>query len=251
MSRQPSRWTGILEGNGLGPVRKVRLSESVVDAIKQMIVDRGFAPGDKFYSENELTAKLEVSRSSVREAVRILEVVGQLRVEHGKGIFIVNTDAHPFDGFVDWLKNNDQSLQEHFEVRLIVEPQAARLAALGAKPEDVALLEKAHAGFVRNARLGLTAETIQCDRDFHKLLARATHNKVLSALIRSMTTSLIDDWISSFHTPGRMEKTVGEHGRVLDAIKAGDAEAAMNAMAAHLSNAIRDIKKSSAADGRR
>lgn len=235
----------------MGPVKKVRLSESMVDAIKQMVVDDGFQPGDKFYSENELTAKLGVSRSSVREAVRILEVVGQLSVKHGKGIFIVNTDAHPFDAFVDWLRNNDQSLQEHFEVRLIVEPQAARLAALAATPEDIAQLEKVHASFVRNARLGLTAETIQCDRDFHKLLARATHNKVLSALIRSMTTSLIDDWISSFHTPGRMEKTVGEHGLVLEAVRTGDAEAAMEHMAAHLRNAIRDIKKSSATDGRR
>lgn len=235
----------------MGPIKKVRLSESAVDAIKQMIVDDGFQPGAKFYSENELTAKLGVSRSSVREAVRILEVIGQLSVAHGKGIFIVKTDAHPFEGFVDWLKNNDQSLQEHFEVRLIIEPQAARLAALAATPEDVAQLEKAHTGFVKNARLGLTAETIRFDRDFHKLLAKATHNKVLAALIRSMTTSLLDDWISSFHTPGRMEKTVGEHGLVLEAVKVGDAVAAMDAMAAHLRNAIGDIKKSSATDGRR
>lgn len=246
-----AREAGKPGGDGVGPVKKVKLSESLVDAIKRMIVDDGFAPGAKFYSENELTTKLGVSRSSVREAVRILEVIGQLSVAHGKGIFIVRTDTHPFEGFVDWLKNNDQSLQEHFEVRLIVEPQAARLAALAAMPEDVAQLEKAHAGFVENARLGLTAETIQCDRDFHKLLAKATHNKVLSALIRSMTTSLIDDWISSFHTPGRMEKTVGEHGLVLEAVRTGDAEAAMEHMAAHLRNAIRDIKKSSATGGRR
>lgn len=238
------RWE-IQRAGDVGPIRKVRLSESLVDAIKQMIADDGFAPGDKFYSENELTAKLQVSRSSVREAVRILEVTGRLSVAHGKGIFIVDADAHPFDAFVDWLKSNDQSLREHFEVRLIIEPQTARLAALGAKPEDVALLEEAHAGFVRNAKLGLTAETIECDREFHKLLAKATHNKILFALAKSMTISLLDDWISSFHTPGRMEKTVDEHGLVLEAVKAGDADAAMQHMAAHLRNAIQDIKGSS------
>ena len=232
-------------GIGVGPVKKVRLSESLVDAIKKMIVDDGFTPGDKFYSENELTAKLEVSRASVREAVRILEVIGQLSVKHGKGIYIVDTAAHPFDAFVDWLKSNDQSLREHFEVRLIIEPETARLAALGAKPEDVAELEATHVEFVHKAGLGQTAETIRCDRDFHKLLAKATNNKVLYALTKSMTTSMIDDWISSFHTPGRMEKTVGEHGAVLEAIKVGDAEAAKAHMAAHLRNALRDIKKSS------
>jgi len=229
----------------VGPIKKVRLSESVVDAIKQMIVDDGFAPGSKFYSENELTARLQVSRSSVREAVRILEVVGQLSVKHGKGIFIADPDGQPFEAFVDWLKDNDQSLQEHFEVRQIIEPQTARLAAVSATPEEIALLDAVHAEFARNAQLGLSAETIRCDRKFHKLLAKSTHNKILYALTKSMTTALLDGWISSFHTPGRMEKTEREHGLVLAAVKAGDADAAAEAMAAHLSNAIRDIKRSS------
>jgi len=229
----------------VGPIKKVRLSESVVDAIKQMIVDGGFAPGDKFHSENELTTRLKVSRSSVREAVRILEVVGRLSVKHGKGIFIAGADSHPFEAFVDWLKNNDQSLQEHFEVRLIIEPQTARLAALNATPEEISLLDAVHAGFVHNAGLGLSAETIRCDREFHKLLAKATHNKILYALTKSMTTALLDGWISSFHTPGRMGKTVYEHGLVLAAVKAGDADAAMERMATHLRNALHDIKQSS------
>lgn len=229
----------------MGPIRKARLSEGVVNAIKQMIADDGFAPGDKFYSEHELTSKLEVSRSSVREAVRILEVTGQFSVQHGKGIFIVDTDAHPYEAFVDWLKTNDQFLQEHFEVRLIIEPQTARLAALGATPEDLDALTEIHARFVRNARLGLTAETIQCDREFHKLLGKATSNSVLFALTKSLTASMSDDWISSLHIPGRVEKTMVEHGLVLGAVKARNAEAAKEHMAVHLRNAIRDIRESS------
>ena len=224
------------------PIRKVRLSEGIVDAIKEMVATDGFVSGDKFYSENELTAKLRVGRSTVREAVRILEANGHLSVRHGKGIFILDTDYHSFDAFVDWLKNNDQSLREHFEVRLIIEPQTARLAALGATPKEISALEDVHAQFVANARLELTAEAIQCDREFHKLLGKATQNKILTALTRSMTTSMLDDWISSLHTPGRIEKTVGEHGLILEAIKQGDAEAAMEHMANHLRNAVRDIK---------
>lgn len=229
----------------LRPVRKARLSEGVVDAIRRMIVADGFAPGDKFHSENDLTAKLGVGRSSIREAVRILEVTGQLTVSHGKGIFIGNADTHPFEGFVDWLKNNDRSLMEHFEVRLIIEPETARLAALAAASADIARLAEVHAEFLHNARLGLTAETIECDCEFHRLLGKASGNTVLAALTESMITSMFDDWISSFHTPGRMEKTVGEHGRILDAIRARDAAAAHAGMADHLHNAIRDIKASS------
>ena len=227
------------------PVRKARLSEGVVDAIRRMIVADGFAPGDKFLSENELTAKLGVGRSSVREAIRILEVTGQLTVSHGKGVFIGDADTHPFAGFVDWLKNNDRSVMEHFEVRLIIEPETTRLAALAATSADVARLADVHADFLENARLGLTAETIECDCAFHRLLGEASGNTVLAALTKSMITSMFDDWISSFHTPGRMEKTVSEHGRILAAIKARDAEAARTGMADHLHNAIRDIKASS------
>ncbi len=225
------------------PIRKTRLSEGVVDAIKQMIADEDFAHGDKFYSENELTSKLEVSRSSIREAVRILEATGHLSVKHGKGIYILDTDSHSYDAFVHWLKTNDQSLREHFEVRLIIEPQTARLAALSATPAEIDALEEVHAQFVANARLELTAEAIQCDREFHKRLGKLTHNRILFALTRSMTTSMLDDWISSLHTPGRVQKTVGEHGLVLEAIKTGDALGAQEHMAAHLRNALRDIKE--------
>lgn len=227
------------------PIKRVRLSESLVEVLKRIIADEGLAPGDKFHSENELASRLGVSRSSIREAVRILEVLGRLSVRQGKGIFIAGTEDQSFAAFADWVRDNDQSLQEHFEVRLIVEPQTARLAALNATPEEVAALAAVHADFVRNAGLGLTAETILCDRAFHKLLGRTTHNKFLAALIRSITTSLLDDWISSFHTPGRMEKTVGEHGRILAAVEAGNPEAAMESMAAHLRNAIRDITTNS------
>ena len=226
------------------PIRKVRLSENVVDAIKQMIADEGFAAGDKFYSENELTAKLGVSRSSIREAVRILEATGHLSVKHGKGIFILDTEAQSYDAFVSWLKSNDRSLREHFEVRLIIEPQTARLAALSSTPAEVAELEEVHDQFVNSAKLGLTAEAIQSDREFHKLLGKATHNKMLFALTRSMTTSMFDDWVSSLHTPGRVQKTVGEHGLILEAIKTRNADAARDHMDAHLRNAISDIKES-------
>ncbi len=226
------------------PIRKVRLSEGVVDAIKEMIADEDFAPGDKFYSENELTAKLEVSRSSIREAVRILEATGHLSVKHGKGIFILDAEAQPYDAFVNWLKSNDRSLREHFEIRLIIEPQTARLAALNSTQEEAAVLAEVHVQFVENARLGLTAEAIHCDREFHKLLGKATHNKMLFALTRSMTTSMFDDWVSSLHTPGRIQKTVGEHGSILEAVKSRNGDAARDHMDAHLRNAIRDIKES-------
>lgn len=206
-----------------------------------MIADGGFVAGDKFYSENELAGRLEVSRSSVREAVRILEARGQISVKHGKGIFITDTGSQSFEAFSNWLKTNEVSLRENFEVRLIIEPQVARLAALNATAEDIAKLAAVHDELLRTAAAGNTVETIDHDREFHCLLSQASQNKVLVALVRSLARSQLDDWISSLHIPGRLEKTMVEHSRILEAVSAADAEAALAHMTAHLSNALADV----------
>lgn len=224
-------------------IKNVRLSESVISAIKQMIADDGFQPGDKFYSENELTRKLGVSRSSIREAMRMLEVAGQVSVKQGKGIFVSDVHGERLKAFTVWLKNNEQSIKDNFEVRMIIEPKAAGRAAQNADEEDIRKMTEACRGFTRFAREKNTEEVIQCDRRFHRLLAGATKNKTLHVLMKSMTTSLPNGWISSLYTPGRIEKTITEHGDILEAIKNRDKSAAENAMTRHLANALHDITR--------
>jgi len=225
----------------MDPIKKVRLSESVIDAIKEMIVNDGFNPGDKFYSEKELTRKLEVSRSSIREALRILEVTGQVNVKQGKGIFISDAQGKRFKEFSTWLKNHEQSIKDNFEVRLIVEPKAARRAAEQATSGDIKKMETACSQFARSAKNGNTEEAILCDHSFHNSLAGATKNKTLYVLMKAMTTTLADGWVSSLYTPGRIQQTIYEHGDIVDAIKNKDRAGAENAMTRHLVNALHDI----------
>lgn len=224
------------------PIRKTRLSETVIDVIKGMIAEENFAPGDKFYSENELTKRLQISRSSVREAIRILEVTGQVWVKQGKGIFIADANEKKFEPFISWLKSNEGSIIDHFEVRLIIEPKTAAFAAEKANSRDILKMEEALAQFAFYAENRNTMEIIKRDRDFHRLLAGATKNATLHSLMKSMTTSLSNGWISSLHTPGRIEKTIREHKTILDAVTNRDKEGAELAMTAHLENALADIK---------
>lgn len=226
------------------PLKKVRLSDQVIDALKQMISKEKFNPGDKFYSENELTKKLQVSRSSVREAVRILEVTGFVNVKHGKGIFISDSIGGGFGAFTDWMKNHEPSLIEHFEVRLIIDPKAAAYAAKNADKTDIKNMEKACEEFIHNFKAGNTAGLIEADECFHRILAKSTNNRTLYLIMKTMTESLSEGWISSLHIPGRIEKTIIEHGNVLKAIKSGDSEAAEKAMSYHIHNALNDIRES-------
>ncbi len=224
------------------PIKKVRLSDSVLDAIREMIATQGFKPGDKFYSEKELTQKLEVSRSSIREALRILEVTGQVSVRQGKGIFIMEPPEQRISPVSAWVQDNEQDLVDHFEVRLILEPKVAWHATLKATPEEVGRLEAICDAFARNVEKNDLAASIQDDRDFHRVLAKATKNNTLHFVMKCMATSLPDGWISSLHTPGRMRKTVNEHGAILSAVKHCNPEAAKGAMIRHLKNAIEDIR---------
>jgi GntR family transcriptional regulator, transcriptional repressor for pyruvate dehydrogenase complex len=226
------------------PLKKIRLSDQVIDALKKMISDEGFKPGDKFYSENELTKKLQVSRSSIREAVRILEVTGFVNVKHGKGIFISDSIGQGFGAFTDWIKNHEPSLIEHFEVRLIIDPKAAAYAARNAEEADIKNMEEACTEFVRNFKAENTTGLIEADECFHRVLAKSTKNRTLYLIMKTMTESLTEGWISSLHIPGRIEKTIVEHGKVLQAIKAGDSEAAEKAMVYHIQNALNDIRAS-------
>jgi GntR family transcriptional repressor for pyruvate dehydrogenase complex len=225
------------------PIKKVRLSESITDAIKEMIAGDGFQPGDKFYSESELTKKLQVSRSSIREALRMLEATGQVSVKQGKGVFVENAGPQDFKAFTVWLKNNEQSIKDNFEVRLIIEPKAAGYAAQNGDAEDILKLQNACDQFIAFAREQNVEEVIRSDRQFHRLLAAATKNSTLHVLMKSMTTILPNGWISSLYTPGRIEKTILEHGDILEAIKKHDKTYAENAMTRHLVNALHDISK--------
>jgi len=225
----------------MSAIKKVRLSESVIDAIKKMIAIDGFNPGEKFYSEKELTLKLQVSRSSIREALRILEVTGQVNVKQGKGIFISDTQGKRFSEFSTWLKTHEQSIKDNFEVRLIIEPKAARSAAEKATSGDVRKMETACSQFAECIEDGNTDEAIVCDHRFHNALAGATKNRTLFVLMKAMTTTLADGWISSLYTPGRTQQTVYEHGDIVDAIKNHDRAGAENAMTRHLVNALHDI----------
>ena len=226
------------------PIKKIRLSDRVIEAVKQMIAEDGFKPGDKFYSENELTRKLEVSRSSIREAVRILEATGYVLVKHGKGIFIADSIQHELEAFQEWLRTNEESILDHFEVRLIIDPKAAAHSALNADKADIKKLEAACEEFETHSSEKSTGTLIKYDERFHEVLAKSTKNRTLYFIMKAMTKSLPEGWISSLHVPGRIEKTIGEHKAIVEAIKTGNAEKAEAAMLVHLNNAVEDIKNS-------
>lgn len=225
-------------------ITKARLSDQVFQEIKKMIKEKNFAPGEKFYSENELTQLLNVSRSSIREAIRLLEVSGHVSVQHGKGIFVADPNHENHQAFEEWLKENETTLSEHFEIRLMIDTKAAAYAAAKADPADIRRLEEICEEFEEAYDSGGSpADIIKIDERFHLALAKSTKNRTLYMIMKTMTSTLHEGWISSLHVPGRVQKTVSEHAAIVDAIKRKDAAQAERSMEKHLKNALADINK--------
>lgn len=213
----------------------------VTDAIRTIIKEEHLKPGDKLYSEKELVRKLEVSRSSIREALRMLEVSGIVKVYQGKGVFVSDPEeqSHPVKR---WVVENADALREHFEVRLLIEPHAAALACRFAEPKDLEALKTSYKTFVDKVRSGDVSKAISSDSAFHLAIAKATKNRTLAVLMRTMDQTLNEGWYASLHAPGRLVSSIEEHGKLLQAILDHDGTAASQAMEAHLNNALKDIQ---------
>ncbi len=221
---------------------KRRLSEMAADEIRRLIKEAGFRPGDKIYSENDLTKRLDVSRSSVREAIRILEVTGLVTVRHGKGVFLNDRQADRFEPFRKWIGEHEDSLFEQFEVRLLIEPEAAALAASKAEKKEITEMRGVLAAFVEAAEAGDVDTAVQRDSEFHTLVAQATRNRTIHVLMSTFGQRLTEGWVTSLHIPGRMNKTIAEHGRILTAIEERNPEVARKQMRRHLTKARNEIR---------
>lgn len=223
-------------------LKKERVSVRAVEAIRRIISEEHFKPGDKLYSEHEFSKQLQISRASVREAIRILEITGTVTVKHGKGVYLNDALEQKFSTFKQWVHENQSLLLEHFEVRLLIEPHAAQVAAREISSKEMRELRDCYNEYLKAMEAGDMQSAVSCDSSFHLKVAKASHNRTLEVLMKTMAQSLNEGWITSLNTPGRLEHTIEEHERIMAAIEGHDGEAAGEAMRRHLRTALRDIE---------
>jgi len=222
-------------------IKPERISDRITEVIIKVINDEKFKPGDKFYSENVLAGKLGVGRSSIREAMRSLEVTGWVTVKQGKGVFIASVIAQGDEGFTGWIKDHRNILLEHFEVRLMLDPKSAFYAARNASESEIIELEDICAAFKSKVETNDIEEVISVDQRFHFMVAKCSKNRTLFVLTKIMAKSLPVGWVTSLHVPGRALSTISEHSDIVAAIAAHDEKKAEKLMAEHLEKALKEI----------
>ena len=215
------------------PVKKTRVYEEIVVKIKDMLEKGRLKSGDQLPGERELSEVFQVSRSSVREALRTLETQGYLESRQGDGTYIA---SKPVESLVSPLASaifsEKDSQIELFEMRRLIEPQLAYLAAERATQEEIAMMEQALVLQEEAIARGETGTDV--DKSFHYLMAKATKNKVLLRLTDSMRDLLAESRDKYLQVEGRPEKSISRHRQVLDAIKARDGELAAQVMLDHV-----------------
>ena len=217
----------------LTAVRRTRLFEGIVAQVRDLIRDGRLQPGQRLPAERELAERFQVSRASLREAIRTLELERLVVIRPGAGTFV---SKEGFDAAMDVLARRllaeREALADVVELRLVLEPQIAALAAQRATPEDKERLEtilKEQEEQILRGETGAVADTA-----FHSAMASASQNQALVRLSATLVELLAPSRDESLQTPERSHRSVKSHRTILSAIQQGDAEAARQAMTEHI-----------------
>jgi GntR family transcriptional repressor for pyruvate dehydrogenase complex len=223
--------------------RAVPLSDRVADAMLAHIVRAGLRPGERLPSERELGEQFGVSRTVVREALRSLAAKGVLTVQSGAPATVARVDAdratEALRLYVVGLEVGSGGLDyaQIDDVRSVVECRVARLAAEAATDDDVARLERVHDEFRAGVHDVEAASAL--DVEFHRAVAVASHNPLFLLVLDSIEPVLLRVRRRTLGVPGRPERAIDAHGKVLDRIRHRDPAGAEAAMYEHLEESRR------------
>jgi GntR family transcriptional repressor for pyruvate dehydrogenase complex len=214
-------------------VRKTRLFEGVAKQIQRLIVEGALKPGDLLPPERELAERFAVSRSSVRDAIRTLEIVGLVVPRQGEGTVVADVSPEAVVmPIAAVLGRKRELISELLDIRKMIEPALAARAAERATPEEIARLED----ILRRQRVKTQRgePAVEEDAEFHYELALAAKNGVVRRVIDVLMRLLRETRARSLQTHGRPERSLAGHRRIVEAIKRRDPAAAERAVRRHV-----------------
>jgi GntR family transcriptional repressor for pyruvate dehydrogenase complex len=223
-----------------GPIERKIVWEQVAEQLLAMLRQKHLGPGDRLPPERELAAMMQVSRPSLREALRALSLMNVLEVRQGAGTYVTSLEPELLVEHLDFvLSLDDSSLIELFEARKIVEMGIAGLAAQRITDEELAELEAVLAR--SQAALERPADFLRADEALHKAITKAARNPIMSRVVDSISRLLLLSRSRTIEIPGVRAQTVADHRALVAALQQRDPDAAQTAMLQHLENVERGL----------
>lgn len=235
--------------NTLSDKRPAQVADVVCERIERLIVDGVLKVGQLLPSERRLTEKLGVSRTALREGLKVLRARGIIETEQGKGSFVARMDAHPpTSPLMHLFASQPRTLYDLFEVRSLLEGESARLAALRGTDADFVLITRSYDALVAAQTEELTAgEHARLDHAFHLAICEASHNAVLVQTLRSLTDLLLNTVFASvnnlYHRTAQKRQIDRQHARLYNAVTGRLPEQARKAAVAHIHSICDNLRE--------
>jgi len=231
-----------LDGMLQAIAREQTLVERAQEQLEKLVLEGSYRTGNRLPSEYEMGRMLGVSRTVVREAVRLLVAKGLVEPKTGSGIYVKQLGSSTLQGPMSLLmRSNALSVKQILEVRLVVEVEIAGLAAQRVLPDDIKAMEKTvrQLSRPRTAQRLTPADFAKLDMQFHEHLAEASRNPLFVALAGAIRDVMLEPLIQTARRIGAaaIKHAVIDHTRVLERVKARDTEGARAAMRQELSEA--------------
>jgi GntR family transcriptional regulator, transcriptional repressor for pyruvate dehydrogenase complex len=220
-------------GLALTPIRRRRLYEDVVSQLQSLISSGRLEPGDQLPSERALADQLAVSRTSVREALRILEARGMLEARPGQGLYVRGRRTEEIVSILaSYLVRERESYLEVLDVREALERKAAERAAILATQKDLDALKAAVVAMQEEVLEGRVP--MDADTEFHRAMASASHNEVLKQMLDTVLGLLSQRRRDVFDMSHGGILVLHQHANIYRAIKNQDPAGAADLVSAHL-----------------
>ena len=232
----PTRLGVTLSEPHIRPVTRSTLPQEIVNAIADLIMRRIWRPGDMIPSEKELAARFQVGRSTIREAVKSLVVLGVLEARVGEGSFVREPTSELLSGAFRWgLLLSERNLGDLVDVRVTIETECAGRAARACTKEAAAwlldLIEQMH------GQQNDHEQFMMLDNQFHIRIAQMAENAIFSSIASTIQTIVRLWYPVTYYAPETKAVTLTEHLAIARAIESGDEAGARAAMQQHLMSA--------------
>ena len=224
------------------PIKHVKVSDEIVDQIRNLISQGKLKPGDRLLPERELIREFDVSRPSLREALNSLITMGFLEIK-GKRTYIKSVASESMQNPLSLLiKADTQKLFDLIEVRKAIEAWGAFLAAQRATEEDIKQLENIIEDMKKAYEQGRSWE--KQDADFHLGIAQATHNTIQTHMMSTIYDLLRESMAKVFKDRAKVKKLLDHHQRIFNAIKNHSPDKAREKTLEHLNYVESEVKAS-------
>lgn len=212
-------------------LEKTSYPELIAQRIRSLILDRQLGAGDRLPSERAMSEQFGVSRSSIREGIKLLNALGWVDIRIGDGIYVSSNLSQSVLESLSWAIVLTESVaSELIEARMVIEPQIAAFAAERATDGDKANIQETIDRMQRH--MGNVEEVIRADMDFHLAIAKAARNQILYQTLVGLQ-QIMRSHIAQFYVSQReQEQALADHRLIFDAILQGDSHAAHAAMTA-------------------